>query len=283
MNKIFSYSIFQFLFNVICFFSRNLDKLMIGKHMGMIELGYYEKSYRLMMLPLQNITQVITPVMHPIFSDFQDDLNKLAGSYERIVRLLAFIGFPLSILLYFTASEAVLIIFGDQWHQSISVFRILALSVGVQIVLSSSGSIFQASYDTKSLFICGLFSAVLNIAGFFVGIFYFDNLDALACCIVISFSINFIQCYLQMYVYTFKRNIKFFIKQLLSPFLLSIILVIVLYPLSILIEDYNIFPSLILKGIASILVFGLYIQLTHEYDIILKFRNLIGKLNNKAQ
>ena len=42
----------------------------------MSDLGYYEKSYRLMMLPLQNITQVITPVMHPIFSDFQNDKGK---------------------------------------------------------------------------------------------------------------------------------------------------------------------------------------------------------------
>lgn len=100
IRKIFSYSVYQFLFNVICYFSRNLDKLLIGKHMGMSDLGYYEKSYRLMMLPLQNITQVVTPVMHPIFSDFQDDKMKLATSYERIIRFLAFIGLPLSVLLF---------------------------------------------------------------------------------------------------------------------------------------------------------------------------------------
>lgn len=34
IRKIFSYSVYQFLFNVICYFSRNLDKLLIGKHMG---------------------------------------------------------------------------------------------------------------------------------------------------------------------------------------------------------------------------------------------------------
>ena len=39
--------------------------------MSMNSLGYYEKSYRLMMLPLQNITHVISPVMHPVFSNFQ--------------------------------------------------------------------------------------------------------------------------------------------------------------------------------------------------------------------
>ena len=153
LRKIFSYSAYQFLFNVINYFSRNLDKLLIGKYMSMSDLGYYEKSYRLMMLPLQNITQVITPVMHPIFSDFQNDKEKLATSYERIVRFLSFIGLPLSVLLFFTAEEVTLIIFGDQWLPSVPVFRILALSVGIQIILSSSGSIFQAAGDTRSLFI----------------------------------------------------------------------------------------------------------------------------------
>ena len=96
IRKIFSFSAYQFLFNMINYFSRNLDKLLIGKYMGMSPLGYYEKSYRLMMLPLQNITHVITPVMHPVFSDYQNDLNRLAVSYEKIIRLLAFIGLPLS-------------------------------------------------------------------------------------------------------------------------------------------------------------------------------------------
>ena len=136
LRKIFSYSAYQFLFNVINYFSRNLDKLLIGKYMSMSDLGYYEKSYRLMMLPLQNITQVITPVMHPIFSDFQNDKGKLLSSYERIVRFLAFIGLPLSVLLFFTAEEVTLIIFGDQWMPSVPVFRILSLSVGIQIILS---------------------------------------------------------------------------------------------------------------------------------------------------
>lgn len=118
-----------------------------------------------MMLPLQNIAYVISPVMHPIFSEMQHDLKQLGASYLKVVRLLAFIGLPLSAVLFFTAQELVLIIFGDQWEPSVPVFRILALSVGIQIVMSTSGSIFQAANATRMLFICGLFSATLNVAG----------------------------------------------------------------------------------------------------------------------
>ena len=135
LRTIFAFSAYQFSFNVINYFTRNLDKLLIGKYMGMSPLGFYEKSYRLMMLPLQNITNIISPVMHPIFSDFQHDLRKLSESYLKVVRVLAWIGFPLAAVLYFTAPELILLIFGSQWEASVPVFRILALSVGGDVHL----------------------------------------------------------------------------------------------------------------------------------------------------
>ncbi len=84
IRKIFSFSAYQFLFNAINYFSRNLDKLLIGKCMGMTPLGYYEKSYRLMMLPLQNITHVISPVMHPVFSEFSTICSGCARRMRRL-------------------------------------------------------------------------------------------------------------------------------------------------------------------------------------------------------
>ena len=143
--------------------------------------------------------------MHPVFSNFQDDPLKLALSYEKVIRILAFIGFPLSVLLWFCAKEITLILFGDQWLPSVPVFQILSLSVGIQIILSTSGSIYQAANDTKSLFICGVFSALLNVSGILAGIFIFKSLEAVAWCICATFAINFIQCYVWMYKVTLKR------------------------------------------------------------------------------
>lgn len=272
IRVIFGYSAYQFLFNVINYFSRNLDKLLIGKYMGMSPLGYYEKSYRLMMLPLQNITQVITPVMHPIFSDYQNEPEKLATAYERIIRFLAFIGFPLSVFLFFTAKELTLIIFGDQWMASVPVFQILALSVGIQIILSSSGSMFQAAGDTKSLFVCGLFSAIVSVTGMMTGIFWFKTLEAVATGICIAFTLGFMQSYWMMYRITLKRNIRFFVKQLISPLFASGVLLAALYPLSEVTVGMNLFLSLTVKGILFLVIVGGYIQLSGEYDLIGKIR-----------
>ena len=64
VGKVFSFSAYQFSFQLLNYFSRNLDKLLMGRYMSLSQLGYYDKSYRLMMLPLQNIAYVVSPVMH---------------------------------------------------------------------------------------------------------------------------------------------------------------------------------------------------------------------------
>lgn len=268
LRKIFSYSFYQFLFNIINYFSRNLDKLLIGKFMGMNQLGYYEKSYRLMMLPLQNITQVVTPVMHPILSDYQHNLQFLEQSYRKIVRFLSFVGFPLSVFLFFTSKELMLLIFGNQWEASVPVFEILSLTVGIQIVLSTSGSIFQAAGDTKSLFICGLFSAITNVCGMLVGVFVFRNLNAVAWSILISFTINFIQAYLQMYKITFRLPITSFFKVFVSPLSLAFLLFLFFLLKEYFFQIDHLLLSLTVNTFIYVSFFLFYIQFTREYDIL---------------
>ncbi len=260
LQAIFSYSAYQFSFNIINYFSRNLDTLLIGKYMNMNALGYYDKSYRLMTLPLQTITQVVTPVMHPLLSDFQQDKQRLGESHERIVRILASIGFPLSVFLYFSSKEIIILLFGAQWMPSVPVFQILSLSVGVQMVLSSSGSIFQAAGDTRSLFVSGLFSAATNIIGILLGIFYFQSLTAVASAICITFALNFFQCYLQMYLITLKRNIWNFFRTIFPAIIFSILLLTSFTALNSLFIEFSLFASLILKMSLFAFLFGGYFQ-----------------------
>lgn len=275
IKKVFSFSAFQFLFNIINYFSRNLDLLIIGKYLGLSLLGFYEKSYRLMMLPLQNISHVISPVMHPIFSDFQNDLNLLASSYEKVVRFLSYIGFPLTVFLYFTAKELILIIFGPNWLPSVVPFEILSLSVGIQIIFSTSGSVFQASNSTKLMFISGLISSFFTISGIFIAVFVFKTIEAVALSITITLTLNFIQAYLMIYILIFKRSIYNLIKQFFSPLALSVILVVVNLLFSIFIQIDNLFISLVAKAGISGIIFLIFIQISGEYDVCKKIKALI--------
>ena len=97
INIVKEFSSYQFGFNVVNYFSRNLDNLLIGKHMGQIALGYYDKAYKLMLYPVQNLTSVITPVLHPILSEYHDDKDRIYEDYMKIVKILFYLGIFFSI------------------------------------------------------------------------------------------------------------------------------------------------------------------------------------------
>ncbi|MFK2244714.1 hypothetical protein ACIXN2_03875 [Bacteroides fragilis] len=59
--------------------------------------------------------------------------------------------------------------------------------------------------------------------------------------------------------------------------MVSILLIAVLYPLSLMTEGGNIFLTLIVKSIIFFCIFGCYIQLTGEYDITGKAKSIINK------
>ncbi|MDR3217849.1 MAG: lipopolysaccharide biosynthesis protein [Dysgonamonadaceae bacterium] len=247
LKKIARFSIYQFLFGFINYFSRNLDKLLIGKFLSPAALGYYEKSYRLMLMPVDNLTNVLTPVIQPFFSDFQDDKQRIYNAYLKIVKLLALIGLPLSVFVHFSAKELILLIFGDQWIASIPVFEILAWSIGIQVILSSSGSIFQAANDTKRLFFAGLLTTSIMVSAILIAVFLFNNLEAIAYFLLIAFGLNFFSAYYILIKKALRQSIIPFFKQLFVPVLLAISVFALEFLFSRYVEINNLYLSLGLK------------------------------------
>lgn len=216
LKRVWGFSAYQFLFSFVNYFSRNLDKLIIGKYFSMAQLGYYEKSYRLMQLPLQNITFVISPVLHPILSSLQDNSTELVHKNQKLAEILSYISFPLGILLFFTSGEIIHIIYGSNWDPAIPVFSILALSLPLQIILSTSGSIFQAAGKTNHLFLSGSLSAVTTIGAFLISAIYFHTIESMAWAWDIALFINFITGYLIMYKMTFHSSLGLYLKSFVS-------------------------------------------------------------------
>lgn len=272
------YSSFQFLFTLSNYFSRNIDTLIIGKYFSMAELGYYDKSYRLMQLPLQNITFVISPVLHPILSSLQDDKELLGEKNVRLTALLSNISFPLGILLYFCAPEIIKIIFGSQWDNSIPVFEILALSVPLQVILSTSGAMFQASGKTDHLFYSGIINTISTVIGFLTAAIWFKTITSMAWAWDITLLINFCNTYVIMNKYTFSASLVSFLKSFLPQITNTLIVVVVSYLMFRFYIPDNIMIALIYKaGIICIATF-IIAFLLKQYNII----KIIIELRNRS-
>ena len=82
-------------FNVINYFARNSDSLLIGRFLDVASLGWYSMANRILMFPLQNVTFVIGRALLPVYSRRQHDLDQIAAYYLRTLALIATVTIPL--------------------------------------------------------------------------------------------------------------------------------------------------------------------------------------------
>jgi PST family polysaccharide transporter len=141
ITDIFNFSANLTGFNILNYFARNIDQLLIGKILGAQALGYYSLAYKLMLYPLQNISMVIGKVMFPAFSKIQDDLKKVRNVYLKMVKAISLVTFPMMLGLFGVAAEFVNAFFGSRWLPIVILLRIFCICGMVQSIGTTIGNI----------------------------------------------------------------------------------------------------------------------------------------------
>ena len=119
-------------FELINYFSRNLDKILIGRVWGAETLGLYSRAYSLLMLPITSIRGPINAVAFPAMSKLQDDPKKLRDYYLKVVATIAWLSMPLAAFLFISSELVVALILGEKWVGASASFSWLALAAFVQ-------------------------------------------------------------------------------------------------------------------------------------------------------
>ena len=235
IQKVLNYSGYQFAFNLVNYFSRNLDNLLTGKFMGSAELGYYNKAYTLMLYPVNNLTGVISPVLHPILSDYQKQLDVIYKKYMKIVRLLSCIGLYVAPVCFLAADELITILYGPNWGESVVCFQLFAIAIIPQMINSSAGSIFQAIGNTKLLFANSCINTGITVVAIMVGVFGGKNIQTLSMCVAIAYLCHFATAFTMLIKMGFKYKMSGFVKELIPELFILIVMLVAakLYPLHI--------------------------------------------------
>lgn len=221
VKKVLSYSTYNLGYNIINYISRNLDKLIIGKLLPMKELAYYEKSYTLMLFPVMNIISVVNPVIHPVLSEYQNDNSYIYRYFCAMLRVFAWIGFPLSVILATFGNEIIHILLGGDWKNAIPIFQIFSLSIGFQIVYVLQGPFFLVRNAPRAMFLCGILTAALNTTALLLGVFIFHSTTMIAWFIDISYVITTIMTFYWLYRVGFDSKYREFWYNILPPLLFS--------------------------------------------------------------
>lgn len=276
IRKILSFSIYQFLFQFINYFTINYDKMIIGRLLGSSNLGYYQKSYQLIQLPASNLSGVVYPVLQPIFAKYQDQKHLLVAKYAKMIKLIASICFPLSAFLFFSGEEVIRLFYGSQWDMAIPAFKIMSLALPILVILPVTGTFFQACNEIKYLFHIGAINAVVTIVSFSLACVLYNSVESVAVAALVSNIVSIVVTHFYMYVKVLHNRMAYATKVYIAPLCVFLIISFLMWLLNNSIGQ-QLITCLILKSIIAIVVTTVYIHISNQVNIIILLSRIIGK------
>ncbi len=138
LKELFNYGIWSFVRTQLAFFSERMDRLIVGRYLGMSTLGIYDKAKSFSQLPTEVISANINSIMYSSFSRIQDKYSEVRNMLKKSLIVTSVLNMPLFFGLYAVAPHFVPVILGEKWNGMIVPLQILCISG----VFSSFGLLF---------------------------------------------------------------------------------------------------------------------------------------------
>lgn len=170
-------------FSIVNFLARNLDNVLIAKVWGAQQVGLYDRAYKLMMFPLQNINTPLAKVILPVLSKLQDEPARYRKAFVLCLRAIGVATVPGIAAATFTSAELVPLLLGDKWAAAAPVFFWLGLSGLLQPLTNTTGWLFLSRGEGGRMFKWGLFISVTTIVAVVIGLHWGPVGVAIAYCL----------------------------------------------------------------------------------------------------
>lgn len=256
------------IFNLVNYFSRNFDNILIGRVLGASPLGIYSKAYGLLMLPISQINFPMAAVLLPGLSRLQNETVEYAKLFINSVRSIALLTVPIVVFSFFFAQDVVLVLLGKRWLPVAPVFQLLAPAALFGAISFAPGWLCQSLGRSRRQRNYALISAPICVAGFFIGIRW--GIAGVAA----SYSITF-SCLFWWYVWYASKDSPVAFSKIGTVFLAALLPALLAgvtawVARSLLISDVHPLFSLALDGLIFIAIYlGIAILIPKDRTLIL--------------
>ena len=110
------------------FLSGSLDKLILGKWLGVETLGYYNMAFSFLQLPTSRLAPIITRVSFPLLARLKTEPAALDVFFQKSSRHLILLLYPLYLALVLFANEIVLLLLGEEWMPMVLLMQIFGVA-----------------------------------------------------------------------------------------------------------------------------------------------------------
>lgn len=173
-KQLFSFGGFMLASNLINTFCNNVQGLLIGKFFNPAMLGYYTQARKLEEIASHSFSGIIEQVSYPVLSKLQSDNNAMKIAIQKLTSGLAYVTFPMMMILILIAEPLILLLYGEKWLPCVSYFQILCIS-GIAACLQGVSYYAIASKGrSKELFMWTIIKRSLILTMLIIGIIYFE-------------------------------------------------------------------------------------------------------------
>ena len=159
-------------FNLSNFVTHNAANVMIGRAWGVVELGFYDRAYKLLLFPLNQISSPLTRVMVPSLSRLLAEPHRYRSAYLRVQRLVLFVALPGVACAIVEAEVLIALALGPHWHSTLPIFQALGFAAIMIMLNGSSGWLFVSQGRAQDYMAWGLVMASLAVTAYAIGLAY---------------------------------------------------------------------------------------------------------------
>lgn len=120
------------------------DDALVGVLLSSTALGLYQVGYRLGKAPSRELTQIVSSVLFPAYSQLQEDLDTLRRVFFRTVRVTTLLSFPVGVGIVVVAPTFVRAFMGGEWLPMVPAMQLIAVYGLLVSFAATFGSVWKA-------------------------------------------------------------------------------------------------------------------------------------------
>lgn len=169
--EIFSYGKRVTASDIATFITRNTDRLLIGSFCGATPLGFYDRAYNIMQLPM---VQLLGPIGGVAHSSLSKTVTAAPEQYKHdaknVTSLVAAVGMFLSAYLFVCAGTLIPVVLGSNWLLSIPLLQALTPSSFIDAAIMGMCILLLSSACTREYLSLKVFAAVVGVIAICAGL-----------------------------------------------------------------------------------------------------------------
>ena len=134
LKDIFGFGLWVYIASYVNYGINQIDFFLIGKLLGPAQLGFYERAFNLMRLPVNQIGMKIEGILLSSFSRVQDEKERIVKAMLRLINYFSFLSYFLMTWMYFAAPSLIEFLYGSKWSSSSQPLQIMCIAGAVQTI-----------------------------------------------------------------------------------------------------------------------------------------------------